>query len=165
MLALNYANTCFGSVGLTLNDMIQYITDSGKNTGSSLLNDPKILQQLINCMCGTNAEKYLQYLLCYDKKCSKELKIDFLTGGGIYWKGYCLQNSGSIKSTNNHKNEWSIPEPNEEAQKLFPRVAPGKTNRVFLALELPYAVALKESTSIFQSKSWFTLAADVAVEV
>jgi hypothetical protein len=71
---------------------------------------------------------------------------------------------GTINSTKITK-EWSIPEPNEEAQKLLPQVAHGKTNRAVLALELPYAVALQTSTSTHQSKSWFTLAADVAVEV
>jgi hypothetical protein len=44
-------------------------------------------------------------------------------------------------------------------------MAPGKSRRVILALELPYAQALQLSPSITTSSSFFTTAADAAVEV
>jgi hypothetical protein len=62
-------------------------------------------------------------------------------------------------------NVWSLPESNQKALDFLPTVAPGKSNRVVIALELPYAAALQHSTSSYHSPSWFTLAADAIVEV
>jgi hypothetical protein len=61
--------------------------------------------------------------------------------------------------------EWAIPDPNKAALDILPKLAPGKTKRVILALELPFALTLKYNPTIYQSLSWFTLAADVATEL
>jgi hypothetical protein len=54
---------------------------------------------------------------------------------------------------------------NEKALDFLPRTAPGKSRRIILALELPFAQALHISPSISASSSFFTTAADAAVEV
>jgi hypothetical protein len=184
--AVGYLQSCIQKVGSNFDNLIQYITKGLPiitGTSYSIFSDPKVLQIFRPCMCGGDAQNHIQFLICYDLKCVKELKAEILTGSGLYWSGFCLikeYDSFSIyKHFNNNflhnhyrgtpsnvsKSQWSIPKPNEQALSLLPQVAPGKTNRVVLALELPYAVALETDTSVYHSKSWFTLAADVAIEV
>jgi hypothetical protein len=91
--AVSYIGYCLQKVGSSHDNLIQYITEgSHLNTGSSstTYTDPQILQIFKSCICGNDAQNHIQFLLCYDKNCVKELNANVLTGSGLYWNGFCL---------------------------------------------------------------------------
>jgi hypothetical protein len=93
ILAVSLFNTCIESAGGTFDSLIRYITSGSQpNTGSSVpfYSDPKVLKILYPCVCGKDALKFMDFLLCYDIKCAKDLNMNFLSGSGLFWSGFCL---------------------------------------------------------------------------
>jgi hypothetical protein len=91
--AFSYIYYCLQKVGSNFDNLIQFITDgvpTNAGTSSSIYSDPKVLQILRQCLCGGDAQNHIQFLLCYELKCVQELKAVVLTGGGLYWNGFCL---------------------------------------------------------------------------
>jgi hypothetical protein len=92
--AVLYISSCIESIGITFNDFIQYIISGPRsNFGTSkpfYSDHPKILAKINSCVCGIDAKIHIQYLLCYDSMCVKELELNIISGGGLFWSGFCL---------------------------------------------------------------------------
>jgi hypothetical protein len=86
----SYLQFCIQKVGSNFDNLIQFIADGVPRNTGTIFSDPKVLQIFRQCLCGGDAQNHIQFLLCYEMKCVKELKADILTGGGLYWNGFCL---------------------------------------------------------------------------
>jgi hypothetical protein len=88
-LAFQYLTTCFEKIATSFNDLIQYITSGshGNNGGSVPPKDVKIFNA---CLCGNDTQQHISFFICYDTKCTIDIKQPILLGSGLYWKGYCL---------------------------------------------------------------------------
>jgi hypothetical protein len=92
-LAFQYLTTCFEKIAASFNDFIQHIASSshGNNGGSvPFFPDPKVVKIFNACFCGNDAQQHISFFICYDTKCTIDIKQPILLGTCLYWKGYCL---------------------------------------------------------------------------
>jgi hypothetical protein len=163
----NIAVNCIQKVNGTLDALIQYLIIPGSNpSGSSFLTNPTSFSIFKQCICDST-ENQIQFLVCFNNRCASDWDQMYFSEGGVFLSALCLSKSTSnYTSTSTSTNEWLIPESNQDALNLLPKVASSKsTGKVKLALELPYAYIKKNSNVPFQSLSWFTLANDAIAEV
>jgi hypothetical protein len=91
--AISNLNSCIDSVGVTFDNLIQYISAGALlNAGTSytILSDPQRIEIVKSCLCSNAAQEHIQFLICYGAKCAKNLNMNILTGSGLYWSGFCL---------------------------------------------------------------------------